>query len=350
MKAGLTTSLFLHGALLAFGLVTVSAPKPFDVVEDSIPVTTISESELAQLVAGDRKAPAGEKPAPKPTTEKTQVPDAQNAGENTVDLNNVPTPKPKPREIETASVPNPAPEPVPTPVVRPEPAPQQKVEPAPVPATEVTPKPQPKQEVKPDPVKEATDSQPAEAETSIRLPDTAPLPQRRPQPPAPAQTAKAPDRKDSDKPPEKPKPAANNDELAALEDEVKALINREKPSGGGAKKQEQEAALGAKTTNAPKLSASELGALRDQLGGCWSIDAGIEDPSKLKVSVTFNLDRDGRLDGIPRVSKSSGNPQFDRTAVRAIQKCDVQGLNVPAGKYETWKEVVVNFDPADMFY
>lgn len=350
MKAGLTTSLLMHGALLAFGLVTVSAPKPFDVVEDSIPVTTISEAELAQLVAGDRKAPAKETPAPKPTTEKTPVADAQNAGENTADLKNPPTPKPKPREIETASVPKPAPEPVPVPAPQPEPAPQPKVEPAPVPATEVTPEPQPRQEVKPDPVKEAIDNQPAESEKAVELPDTAPLPQQRPTPPAPAQTAKAPERKDSDKPAEKPKPAASNDQLAALEDEVKALINREKPSGGGAKRQEQEASLGARTTNAPKLSADELGVLRNQIGGCWSIDAGIEDPSDLKTSVTFNLDRDGRLDGMPRVTKSSGNPQFDRSAVRAIQKCDMQGLNVPPGKYETWKEVVVNFDPTDMFY
>ena len=40
----------------------------------------------------------------------------------------------------------------------------------------------------------------------------------------------------------------------------------------------------------------------------------------------------------------------DRSAIRAIQKCDMRGLAVPSGKYETWSEVIVNFDPTDMFF
>ena len=61
MKAGLTTSVLLHGALLAVGLLTLTAPKPFEVVE-SLPVSTITETELAQLVKGDKKAPVADTP------------------------------------------------------------------------------------------------------------------------------------------------------------------------------------------------------------------------------------------------------------------------------------------------
>ena len=93
-----------------------------------------------------------------------------------------------------------------------------------------------------------------------------------------------------------------------------------------------------------------MDALREQIGGCWSIDAGITDPDKLKVSVKFNLDRQGKLEGTPTITKSSGNASFDRSAIRAIQKCDMRGLAVPSGKYETWSEVIVNFDPTDMFF
>lgn len=349
MKAGLTTSLLLHGGLLAFGLLTLSAPKPFEVVE-SLPVSTITETELAQLVKGDKKAAVKETPAPKPTKRPDVVKDAVNAGDNTIDLENAPTPTPAPRKVEAAEAPKSEPDPVPAPVPKPEPKPQPKAEPKPVPATEVKSEPAPKQEVKPDPVKEAIE-QPTESETAIKLPDTTPLPQPRPTSPAPAQTAKAPERKDSEKPVEDKKASkAEKSDTASLEDDIKALINKEKPAGAGAKRETKEAAAGNSRTNAPKLTRAEMDALREQIGGCWSIDAGITDPDKLKVSVKFNLDRQGKLEGTPTITKSSGNASFDRSAIRAIQKCDMRGLAVPSGKYETWSEVIVNFDPTDMFF
>ena len=98
MKAGLSTSLILHAGLLAFGLVSLGAPKPFEVLEDSIPVSTITETELAQLVQGDKKAPVAETPAPKPTIRPDTVPDAVNTGDNSADLDNAPTPDPRPRD------------------------------------------------------------------------------------------------------------------------------------------------------------------------------------------------------------------------------------------------------------
>ncbi|PHP66139.1 hypothetical protein CSC94_16215 [Zhengella mangrovi] len=348
MKAGLTTSLVLHAGLLAFGLVSLAAPKPFEVVEDAIPVSTISETQLAQLVKGDKKAPVDETPAPKPTTRPDEVPEAKNVGDNSADLANAPTPDPRPREIEASAAPKAEPDPAPVPVPVPDPKPEPQVTPKPVPATELASKPAPREEVKPDPVKEAIQDAPAASETALKLPESAPLPTPRPTPPA--QTAKAPDRKDSEKPAQQAKPSAQKSETASLDDQVKALINQEKASGGGQKRETRQAAAGNDRTNAPKLTRAEMDVLREQLGGCWSIDAGISDPDKLKVSVRFNLDENGKLDGVPEVTKSSGNSQFDRTAVRAIQKCDMRGLAVPPGKFETWREVIVNFDPADMFY
>lgn len=367
MKAGLTTSVVLHTALLAFGLLTITAPKPFDVVEESISVSTVTEAELAQMVKGDKKAPARDKPAPRPTKRPDTVKDAQNAGDNTVDLENAPTPEPAPRKIEASSAPKAEPDPAPVPEPAAKPLPKAKSEPAPVPATEAKVEPAPRQPVKPDPVKEAIQREvvkpdpvqdviekaPAESETAIVLPDTAPIPERRPEPPAPpapAQTAKAPERQDSDKPAEKDKAVKTAADTPALEDEIKALLNKDKPAGSGAQKQVEEAAAGNSRTNAPKLTRAEMDVLREQIGGCWSIDAGISDPDKLKVSVKFNVSKDGKLDGLPTVIKSSGNSQFDSSAVRAIQKCDMRGLNLPAGKHETWNEVIVNFDPTDMFF
>ena len=56
----------------------------------------------------------------------------------------------------------------------------------------------------------------------------------------------------------------------------------------------------------------------------------------------------GKLDGRPSVEKSSGNRQFDESAVRAVQKCDVAGLQVPAGKQDIWNDIRVTFDPREM--
>ncbi|TIM34538.1 MAG: energy transducer TonB, partial [Mesorhizobium sp.] len=64
--------------------------------------------------------------------------------------------------------------------------------------------------------------------------------------------------------------------------------------------------------------------------------------------IRFNLDASGKLDGRPAVEKSSGSRPFDESAVRAVQKCDMAGLQVPAGKQDIWADVRVTFDPREM--
>ena len=94
-----------------------------------------------------------------------------------------------------------------------------------------------------------------------------------------------------------------------------------------------------------------MDALRQRLASCWSIPAGVDDAELLKVSVRFRLDRSGELEARPEVIKGGASSGPGRTAaesaVRAVAKC--APFNLPAEKYETWAEVVVNFDPSDMF-
>lgn len=127
------------------------------------------------------------------------------------------------------------------------------------------------------------------------------------------------------------------------------LLNQQKAKGGGAKRSTEQASLGGKKTTGTKLSQSEMGALSSQLGQCWSIPGGAEGVEGLRVSVRFNVSADGRIDGRPSIDKSSGNRSFDESAVRAVQKCDREGLNLPKDKADVWAEVVVNFDPSAMF-
>lgn len=347
MKTGLSTSFILHGAIIAFGAFSLSAPPAFEVSDvESLPVDIVSVSEFAEIMRGDRKAPAAEKPAPVPTERTDPVEDAVNIGDNKVDLETAPTPEPRPKPVETASIPKPAPEPDPQPDNQAEKT--VKADPTPVPATEVTPEPTPKAEVKPDPVAETAVAEKPEAET-LELPDVAPIPEARPDPPE-AATAKAPERKDSEKSVVEAAAKAASEDTEFNADQIAALLNKEKASGGGAKRSRDEAALGgSKDTDAKKLSQGEMDALRIQLESCWSLPVGMEGSSEFRTSVQFKVDTSGKLDGRPVVSKSSGNRQFDESAVRAVQKCDRVGLALPEGKQSVWADIVVNFDPSEMF-
>ena len=153
MKAGLTTSVVMHAALLGFGLISLSAPAPMDVTDvEALPVEIVPVEELTQIQQGEKKAPVSEKPAPMPTKRPDTVPDAQKVGDNDVDTDNPITPDEKINPVKTAEAKAPAPKPVEKPKL--EETPKVKEKPKPVPATEVAPVPAPKEEVKPEPVKQ----------------------------------------------------------------------------------------------------------------------------------------------------------------------------------------------------
>ncbi|PAP99598.1 TonB family protein [Mesorhizobium mediterraneum] len=382
MRTGLTTSVILHTVALAFGLFTLSSPPAMPASDvESVSVEIVPMEATAQILQGDKKAVMHEKPAPVPTQRPDIVPDAQKVGENSVDTDKPITPEAKPNPVDLAEAPPPAPTPKEKP--KPEDVPKPKEQPKPVPATEVAPVPQPKEEVKPEPVKQAepkptpakepaptppqdktaaidpkpevkpdavaeaiTKEQPTE---TTQLPDSAPAPQARPKPqPAQAESAKAPERKDADKPVKEASSKPKSEDKQFNADEISALLDKRKPSGGGAKRSTQQASLGGDKDQGQKLSRSEQGALEAQLGGCWTLPAGLEGSENFVVVVRFNLDASGKLDGRPSVEQSSGNRPFDESAVRAVQKCDVAGLQVPAGKQDIWADVRVTFDPREM--
>ncbi|TIW97543.1 cell envelope integrity protein TolA [Mesorhizobium sp.] len=376
MRTGLTTSVILHTVVLAFGLFTLSSPPAMPASDvESVAVDIVPMEAIAQTLQGDKKAVMHDKPAPTPTKRPDIVPDAQKVGENSVDTDKPITDEAKPKPVDLTSAPPPAPTPtekpkpedapkpkeatevapVPQPKEEVKPEPVKQVEPKPTPAKEPTPAPQPdktaaiqpKEEVKPDAVAEAIAQEPPTEEA--KLPDSAPAPEARPKPqPAQAESAKAPDRKDADKPVKEASSKPKSEDKQFNADEITALLDKQKPSGGGAKRSTQQASLGGEKDQGQKLSRSEQGALEDQLGHCWTLPVGLEGSEDFTVVVRFNLNASGKLEGRPTIEKSSGNPQFDASAVRAVQKCDVAGLQVPAGKQDIWSDVRVNFDPRAM--
>ncbi|MDX3929154.1 MAG: hypothetical protein QHC90_25555 [Shinella sp.] len=358
MKGSLATSAVLHALVLTWALASLGSPESFDVADvEAFPVDIVPIEEITQIQQGDKTAPAKEKASPVPTTKPTVVENAENAGENDVDLKTPPTPAKKPDTVETAAAPKKTEQPVPKPDPEPTPDPVKEIikeEPASEPATEVAALPEPKQEVEPEPKPDVTPTEqaPAENPEAEALPDNVPVPAAKPKvEQAQAQTAKTPERKKEEKKPQKKASSANESDFNA--DEVAALLNKQEAAGGGAKRSTEEAALGGKkTTGGSKLSMSEMDALRGQIQNNWSIIPGMADASDVRIQVKMQLDRNGDIVGEPEVVATGGSDAARRAlaggARRAIMKSrPFKGL--PAEKYDAWSEVVVNFDPSSMF-
>jgi outer membrane biosynthesis protein TonB len=348
MKVGLTTSTALHAVALGFTLLALGSPPPHQTGStESFPVDIVPIEEFSQSVMGDREAPLRERPAPVPTSRPEPVEDAQHVGDNTVDLPTPPTPDSRPRPVETAAAPPPSEEPAPQ--AAPEPEPQPAPEPPQAEATEPTPEARPAEPVtpEPEPVPATTQSpQPEFAE----LPDRMQAPPARPERPRP-QTAQAPERRQTEEPSREQTASTSREEQEFDADQIAALLNRDTPSGGGAQRSTEEAALGGRQTTGATLAQSEIDSLRSQVSRCWNPPVGAADAENLVVSIRIRLSRSGELEGNPEVVAGGGASMAERAAAdaarRAIMRC--QPYNAPAEKYEAWADVQFNFDPRDMF-
>jgi outer membrane biosynthesis protein TonB len=109
--------------------------------------------------------------------------------------------------------------------------------------------------------------------------------------------------------------------------------------------------LGTAKGNAPSLSQSELDALRARLKENWGVPVGVREARDLLVEVQFELNPDGSLKGEPKVVNRLSHPAFQvaaEYAVRAVIKGAPYTFLSPA-KYDVWKDLVVSFDPQQMF-
>ena len=109
--------------------------------------------------------------------------------------------------------------------------------------------------------------------------------------------------------------------------------------------------LGANTTNAPRLSQSEIDALRTRIQACWSVPAGVSEAKDLIVQVRIQFRPDGSLEAEPILINHGSGPYFQvaaEAALRAVRRCAPYSF-LPAAKYEAWKDVEVTFDPREMY-
>jgi colicin import membrane protein len=323
LKSGVTVSTIAHGAVLVWALVSFAA-KPFEVAPaESMPVDIISSTEFSQMVAGSKTAP--KKETPKPLVEKVaELKPVDNVAAKVSD---------KP-EIVTASTAAAAPPEAKLP--EPKAKPQESKREA---AKQPEAKAPEKQPEKIDPVAEALKKDETKEPKKESKPDEAkavPTPPRKPEPKPQI----------AEKPPQQEQSKFNANQIAALLDKREP---RRLAAAGDALN--PTPSLGARTTNAPALSQNEIDALRARIQECWNPPAGAADARDLAVLVRIQFNPDGSLAGEPRLITrvSAGYQQIAaESAIRAVRRCAPYTF-MPAAKYESWKDVEVNFDPRDLF-
>ena len=348
-------------------------PLPFEVTE----VSVVSGEEFDQLMAARTPDPGDAPPetpvqpviedAPPPAPEALPTPTERAA-----------TPQPvAPPEVETP--PPPAPLPIPPAAEVADAAPAEPTPPAPssaAPTVSMSPVPRPPradriaatpsappppdariddvaspaaipddapapEEVVEEPREETA---PPETATEIAIADEKPSgavqtsvrPLTRPTRPEPRPTP-APEPQPEPEPEPEPLPVPD---AAMVADALAAALAEENPS-----------AAAPNVPEGPPLTGAERDTFRIAVNRCWNVDPGSV-AARVTIEVGFELTPAGRIAGDVRLEASSGDPAATRVAFeaarRAILRCQGEGYDLPAAKYEQWKEVVITFDPSGM--
>lgn len=102
------------------------------------------------------------------------------------------------------------------------------------------------------------------------------------------------------------------------------------------------------------MTSGERDAFRIAVNQCWNVDAGSE-AARATVDIGFSMTPDGKVvsHSIKLVSSRGDAPEASvkiafEAGRRAILRCQGDGYELPADKYEQWKEVIITFDPSGM--
>lgn len=358
MRAGVVVSTSFHVALLALLIFRLPQAEPYEVEENQafdveivpfadVPTTRLGtrDADLRELASvietetqeqdeglfqGNAARDLNEAPTENPTNVDVQEQQAASA-ETNPEVRDAPATQPTPPLAERA----PLPEPVPA-----------SAQPAPESDTPEKNGPQ------------SSESNNAETQDSNETASAAPSPPPaapRPRPRAiELAAAAALERQRAEQ--EAAREAERQTEAAP--DAIGQVINRQEVSGGGTRSSEQQASLGAETgQTSVTLTQSEEDNLRRQIEPCWSPPVGIADGDQLRVSMRFGLNLDGSVAQNPQVVNSGnsasfpGNASAFRAAASAAQRAILRcaPYQMPPEKYEAWRDVIVNFDPRDLF-
>ena len=352
MRTGFTTSILGHLLVIFWGL--ISFPSVGVMVDDFdyVPVEFIPIEEESTTRLGSVEAKEIlEEAAPKASEEESEPFPLDPVEDSSVNpIKQPPKIEPvqveeKPSEpsisdlIEELKEPEIEPELV---EVEPEPEPEiveEKPEPEPE-VVEVKPEPEPEiVEVEPEPEPEVVEVEPefpkepvldpiVEAESILETPEIKPR--------IPVEEIEV-----SEEVNEKKKPEFDPKRIAALLDK-----SNEEPGGGNQISKKPDSFGDAAGQIDTVLTQSELDVLRRQISKCWNPPVGAAGAEDLLVRIKFQLGRNGNVNSLEVVSNIAGSlyEAAAASARRAVLNC-APYKNLPVEKYDSWREVTLNFDP-----
>ena len=143
------------------------------------------------------------------------------------------------------------------------------------------------------------------------------------------------------------KEIVDTNQIAALIDKAKEVEAVEQ------KKNNQITQSNKKNSFASGLTLSEEDALRAQIFGCWSVPLGLPYDENLLVRIKLQLKKDGTImksEILDHERMNRPGQKFYKvlaeSALRAVRIC--QPLKVPPTGYDKWKDLQLNFNPAEM--
>jgi hypothetical protein len=139
----------------------------------------------------------------------------------------------------------------------------------------------------------------------------------------------------------------DTDKIAALLNKIPDAEDAPKPQEPA---EETKPVRGQKSGTELTMSVNEIDALRSRIADCWNPPPGGLGADSIVVKLRLKLKEDGTLVGYPSVANSGASPFFQAaadSAVRAVYQC--QPYSLPKAKYALWRDMILNFDPSDMY-
>lgn len=347
---GAVVSVMLHAGLIGGAMVSLNAPPELITLEQQGIEVDIAMEAPTDTGRGETEAQLDPKPVPAPTSRPEIQPDAQNVGDASEDdpsrrgditdkpLDTVQTTA-APQAEEVVAAPRAVPEPVVTP----------DVEETPVPTPELARLSEPPEPAVEEPVAEEA----AEAiDPEEQLPPVIPVPQRAPADRPKPRIAQTQERTQPEEQ-RRERTATSREDRESTTDRISELLNAQEDTESGARRTTEVASLGPDQANvAAQLSRSEYDALKGRVGQCWIIPSYINQEN-LRVTLLMRLSRDGAMSEIAAVDVTGvANPTHQQAIISSLQRnldrrnCDFSDV-LPPEKYDTWKDVRINFVPQD---
>ena len=249
---------------------------------------------------------------------------------NVSELTNAPPPKPEKKPPPKAEKKPPPPPKKPSQMAAPPPPPPAKdpevaaLPAEPKPKAKPKPKPKPEAKLKPKPIRKLANAKP----------------RRKPKPPDAFTSVLRTVEKLKNRPP--PKENKKEDK---------------KPEKKETFKQQMAQALLSRTARHDplrSLAISEIDLVRQQIRECWSLPAGAKEAENLSIEIKMAMNPDGtvRQARILDQNRLQSDPFFRaaaESALRAVLNPHCNPLKLPPEKYQQWQNMILIFDPRDMF-